>query len=72
MFFTLSRVSSSVQHDLQLLPRLTDLASGMFASQQLIPAANGFDHNSAQKDLRHFPAIQVSGPARLACTFRLL
>lgn len=35
-----------------------DLASGMFVSQQLIPAANGFDHNSAQKDVRHFPAIQ--------------
>lgn len=35
-----------------------DLASGVFVSQQLIPAANGFDHNSAQKDIRHFPAIQ--------------
>lgn len=35
-----------------------DLASGVFISQQLIPASNGFDHNSAQKDLRHFPAIQ--------------
>lgn len=33
------------------------LATGMFVSQQLIPAANGFDHNGAQKDVRHFPAI---------------
>ena len=32
----------------------------MFVSQQLIPASSGFDHNSAQKDVRHFPAIQVS------------
>lgn len=31
----------------------------MFVSQQLIPAANGFDHNGAQKDVRHFPAIHV-------------
>lgn len=35
-----------------------DLAQGWFISQQLIPASSGFDHNSAQKDLRHFPAIQ--------------
>lgn len=42
------------------LVHFVDLASGVFISQQLIPASNGFDHNSAQKDLRHFPAIQVS------------
>ncbi|KAL0031632.1 hypothetical protein WJX77_010764 [Trebouxia sp. C0004] len=34
------------------------LSKGMFVSQQLIPASSGFDHNSAQKDVRHFPAIQ--------------
>ncbi len=39
----------------------------MFVSQQLIPASSGFDHNSAQKDVRHFPAIQVSCHSLLPC-----
>lgn len=34
-------------------------SSGVFDSQQLIPASSGFDHSSSQKDQNHFPAIQV-------------
>jgi len=29
-----------------------------FASHQLIPASSGFDSSSAQKDQKHFPALQ--------------
>ena len=44
----------------------------MFVSQQLIPASSGFDHNSAQKDVRHFPAIQVSCHSFLPCKYCVL
>ena len=48
------------------------LSKGMFVSQQLIPASSGFDHNSAQKDVRHFPAIQVSCHSFLPCKYCVL
>lgn len=35
-------------------------STGVFDTQQLIPASSGFDHSSNQKDQKHFPAIQVS------------
>ena len=43
-------------------PRLTvRMYAGItdkFASHQLIPASSGFDSSSAQKDQKHFPALQ--------------
>lgn len=54
-------------HSLNCQKYSAGLSKGMFVSQQLIPASSGFDHNSAQKDVRHFPAIQVSCHSCLPC-----